>query len=92
MRFVKGQSGNPKGRKPLSREKFQFTFLDETAIPDAIRHLASVVAGTHEDIKKMKGQEKVRLQNDAAKALLAKAPERHQGTGEDGAIIVQWLK
>jgi hypothetical protein len=90
MPFKKGDKNA--GRLPASREKFKFDFLDETAIPAAIRHLYSVVSGTHKSLKGIRGAQVIHLQNDAAKALLAKAPQRLEGTGDDGSIIVQWLK
>ena len=87
------KKGDPKaGRPAASREKFKFTFLDETAIPEAIRHLYSVVAGTHNKLKGLRGAQVIHLQNDAAKALLAKAPQRVEGTGDEGAIVFQWQK
>jgi len=86
-RFKPGECGNPDGRPKADREKFKFDFLDSTAIPAAIKHLYQVVIGEQEDIKGMKGQEKVRLQNEAAKALLAKAPDRMQGNGANGEFL-----
>lgn len=83
-RFKKGETGNPKGRATAKREAFKFDFLDTKAIPEAIRHLYAVVMGTHPDVRDSKGIDKVRVQNEAAKALLAKAPDRSQITGGDG--------
>lgn len=90
-RWKKGESGNPDGRLPASREKFKWEFLDVTAIPRALEYLYEVVNGTDETWKAIKDEEKrTKHRIDAAKALLAKAPQRM--TGEDGgAIQVAWM-
>jgi hypothetical protein len=86
-RFKKGECGNKNGRGTKQWEEFNFHLLDTVGLPSAIKHCISVLDGTHDEIKNMHGQEKVRLQNDAAKTLLSKAPERSQISGAGGAPI-----
>lgn len=85
-RWKEGQSGNLHGRPPASREKFNWTFLDMTAIPAATRHLYAVVTGEDEDWQRIETfAKKVETRNRAASALLDKAPQRHAGA--DGEVL-----
>jgi len=92
MPLQKGQTNNPYGRSPIVREKFKWDFLDMVAIPKAIKKLYEIVADIDPEIQCVKKSEKLRLQIDAAKALLAKAPQRHEGTGEDSEIVVKIMQ
>jgi hypothetical protein len=97
MPFKKGQSGNPEGPKPREQKMFEWGFLDYTAIPAAVRKLYEIVTGEDTGFKELTGPgDRLRLQIDAAKALLAKAPERlanpDGGAIQPGVIVLPGLK
>ncbi len=88
--YKKGETGNEKGRMPAERERAFYKFLDTVAIPAAILKLYNIVIDVDPEIIKATKCEKIRLQIDAAKALLNRAPQRLEGGGEGGEFIIKW--
>lgn len=92
MPISSGGKKNRSGRKTAREEKAFFAALDAT-LPKVVRFCSRLIdeAEKYKDDNLLNRKYHDEMALQAAKILISKAPERIQGTGENGEILIKNL-
>lgn len=85
-KWNEGESGNPKGREPDSISKIRWDLIDGY-IAQGTKWAFKVMEGENEDVKTLKGKDRLDVQMKAFGHLVKLAPQRQQHSGPDGGPI-----